>query len=209
MSKLVLLTLVVSALILPVSGHTEPVYYKDTETLPYTVLLPLGENSEIRQYPAAIAVASTGSEDSGAFSLLFNYISGDNRLNQDISMTAPVETGRESNQSSQIAMTAPVEISARSQMRFFLPSKYTMETAPQPIHPNVALIPIEARQVAAIRYSGFDSEDKRAANRETLIEQIEANGYKVSGEPSYLGYDSPFTLPWNKRHEVIIAVTKD
>jgi len=29
---------------------------------------------------------------------------------------------------------------------------------------------------------------------------------KIAGDTSYLGYDSPFTLPWNKRHEIIIPV---
>ncbi|PTU00638.1 SOUL heme-binding protein, partial [Pseudomonas sp. HMWF031] len=32
------------------------------------------------------------------------------------------------------------------------------------------------------------------------------NNIELDGEPSYMGYDSPFTLPWNKRHEIIVPV---
>ena len=79
------------------------------EKAKYTVL-EKEDNFEIRQYDSQI-VAETYVEgelkDAGneGFRRLYEYISGDNRKKQSISMTAPVsqETG-----SKKIAMTAPV-----------------------------------------------------------------------------------------------------
>ncbi|WP_338516394.1 heme-binding protein [Alteromonas gracilis] len=84
---------------------SEKVYYKDTETLPYSVEETLGENIEIRSYPEAVAVASKGNDNKGAFRLLFNYISGANQASQELSMTSPVEMPTAS-ASNKIAMTA-------------------------------------------------------------------------------------------------------
>lgn len=184
---------------------SEKVYYKDTETLPYSVEETLGENIEIRSYPEAIAVASKGNDNTGAFRLLFNYISGANQASQELSMTSPVEMPTAS-ASTEIAMTSPVEMSSAQGMMFFLPNQFTAENAPRPTHPDVELVVIDARRVASITYSGFNDNDKRKAYLNTLLKVLEDNGYRVSGNPSFLGYDAPFTLPWNKRHEVIIEV---
>ena len=181
----------------------EKVYYKSTETIPYEVIKRLNENVEIRQYPKAIGVTSKGSSENGAFRLLFNYISGDNTSKSDIAMTSPVEVGRVS---TDIAMTSPVEVSDNNGMMFFLPSQYTQETAPIPTHPNVTLVNVPSRKVASITYSGLDTDSKRDAYKQTLLSLLTENSYAPSGESSYLGYDSPFTLPWNKRHEIIIPI---
>ncbi len=188
------------------SSSQEKVYYKDTETLRYTVEASIGENIEIRHYPGAMAVASKGNANSGAFRLLFDYISGENQTSQELSMTSPVETGASS---TEIAMTSPVEMSSAQGMMFYLPNHFTEENAPVPTHPDVALKFIEERRVASITYSGFNDEEKRQEHLGALLTALEDNGYRVTGNPSFMGYDSPFTLPWKKRHEVIVPVVKE
>ena len=196
--------LLVIGLVMSASNvKAEKVYYKSTETIPYEVIKQLNEDVEIRQYPEAIGVTSKGSSENGAFRLLFNYISGDNTSNSDIAMTSPVEVA---NASTDIAMTSPVEVSENNGMMFFLPSQYTQETAPVPTHPDVSLVNVPSRQVASITYSGLDTDSKRDAYEQTLLSLLTENGFAPSGEASYLGYDSPFTLPWNKRHEIIIPI---
>ena len=189
-----------------VNANADKVYYKDNETIAYDTVASLSDDVEIRSYPTALAVMSKGSSDNGAFRLLFNYISGENKTQSEIAMTSPVEMGNNSAQSAEISMTSPVEVTSSNTMMFFLPSKYTADSAPVPTHANVQLVEVPARKVAVIRYSGFNNDDKRNAYTETLMSTLEENNYKVIGKPSYLGYDSPFTLPWNKRHEVVIPV---
>ncbi|MEC9335037.1 MAG: heme-binding protein, partial [Pseudomonadota bacterium] len=106
----------------------------------------------------------------------------------------------------EIAMTSPVEVSSSETMMFFLPSKYDIKSAPVPTHKDVSLVTVPARTVAAIRYSGFnkDSDKKQYTNK--LLKALRDNNIELDGEPSYMGYDSPFTLPWNKRHEIIVPV---
>jgi hypothetical protein len=188
------------------TAHADKTYYKDSETIAYNTIETLTEEIEIREYPASLAVMSKGSSDNGAFRLLFNYISGENKARSEIAMTSPVEVGNEKVESAKIAMTSPVEITSSNTMMFFLPSKYNADNAPEPSHPAVSLVEVPARKVAVIRYSGFNNDDKRQAYANTLLRTLQERSYEIAGKPSYLGYDSPFTLPWNKRHEVIIPV---
>lgn len=184
-------------------SHAEPSYYKDTETLSYAVIETLSDDTEIRHYEASMAVESSGNQDTGAFRLLFNYISGENKTNTDVSMTSPVEVG---NNATKISMTSPVEMSSSDKMMFFLPSKYSAENAPVPTHEDVSLVTVPARTVAAIRYSGLNGDDKKEEFKNKLLKTLSDNNIKAVGAPSYMGYDSPFTLPWNKRHEIIVPV---
>lgn len=184
-------------------SHAEPSYYKETETLSYSVIETLSDDTEIRHYEASIGVESSGNKNTGAFRLLFNYISGENETNTDVSMTSPVEVG---SNATKISMTSPVEISSSDKMMFFLPSKYNADNAPVPTHNDVSLVTVPARTVAAIRYSGLNGDDKKEAYKNKLLKTLSDNNIKAVGAPSYMGYDSPFTLPWNKRHEIIIPV---
>ena len=195
---LFIITLLVSTMI-----QAEPSYYKDTETLPYSIIETLDEDIEVRHYNEALGVMSGGNEDNGAFQLLYNYISGENTSSSNVSMTSPVEVGKHSQE---IVMTSPVEVSSSETMMFFLPSKYDIKSAPVPTHKDVSLVTVPARTVAAIRYSGFnkDSDKKQYTNK--LLKALRDNNIELDGEPSYMGYDSPFTLPWNKRHEIIVPV---
>jgi hypothetical protein len=69
-----------------------------TEQASYTVVAQLDENIEVRRYPPRV-VAETSvtapDESSGrnkAFRALFDHISGANRSQKKMAMTAPVET---------------------------------------------------------------------------------------------------------------------
>lgn len=81
-----------------------------TEQQPYEVL-EQREGFELRRYPAHVVaeVAVEGSfEDAGnrAFRSLFRYITGNNRSQESVAMTAPVV--QEATASQKVAMTAPV-----------------------------------------------------------------------------------------------------
>ena len=91
---------------------------RSTEEAPYSVLEEQGQY-QIRQYQSlliATTIVDTDFDEAGkqAFRRLFNYISGDNRADREIAMTAPVlaaeypTTENAATDGERIKMTAPV-----------------------------------------------------------------------------------------------------
>ena len=166
---------------------------------------------EIRQYRPQIVAETVVESDfdnagNAAFRRLFNYISGENRKKESIAMTAPVN---QKGGSQKIAMTAPVN-QQRSEgnysVTFLMPSKYTMETLPEPLDPAVKLREIAARKIAAIRYSGSWSRKKYETNKALLEEFIAIKGLRIAGQDIFARYDPPFQLWFLRRNEVLFPV---
>ena len=166
---------------------------------------------EIRQYEPQIVAETIVESDFAeagnvAFRRLFNYISGDNRKAESIAMTAPVD---QKASSEKISMTAPVnqeKSEGKYAVTFVMPSKYTMETLPEPLDPNVTLREIPARKIAAIRYSGSWSKKRYEAKRTLLREFIAGKGLRITGEDIFARYDPPFQLWFLRRNEVLFPV---
>jgi hypothetical protein len=181
------------------------------EEAPYTVIKADGM-FELREYAPQILAEIIVDGDlegagSKAFRPLFDYISGANQARSKIAMTAPVS---QEQQGEKIAMTAPVsQQRAQGQwaVSFMMPAAYTMDTLPTPDDPRVALRQVPARRVAAVRYSGLWSEEKYLLHKEKLEQWITANRFTVSGEPVWARYNSPFTLWFLRRNEILIPVT--
>ena len=104
---------------------------------PHYLSTRLTDGVEVRKYGPRIAAETTVSADEDrarniGFRRLAKYIFGANHRDQTISMTAPV-VQQSDRQSDEIAMTAPVAQSRtaddRWTIRFFMPSKWTMETS--------------------------------------------------------------------------------
>jgi len=174
----------------------------------YTVIEEKG-NCQLRQYEPYIAAETLVDSDFDnagniAFGRLFKYISGNNRKRESIAMTAPVNQ-----QPEKIAMTAPVN-QEKSQgkyvVSFVMPSKYTMETLPEPVDANVVIRQIPSRKVAAIRYSGTWSQAKYLEHKARLEEYIKAKGLKITGEDIFARYDPPFQIWFLRRNEVWLPV---
>jgi hypothetical protein len=166
---------------------------------------------EIRQYkPQIVAetvVDSSFDEASNiAFGRLFKYISGNNRTKKSIAMTAPVN---QKESSEKIKMTAPVnqqEYEGKYAVSFLMPSKYTMESLPEPLDTNINLRLIPAHKAAAIRYSGTWSK-KRYLEQKVLLEGfIRRKGLKITGEDIFARYDPPFQLWFVRRNEILFPV---
>jgi hypothetical protein len=141
-----------------------------------------------------------------AFGRLYDYISGKNRKQEPIAMTAPVN---QQASSEKIAMTAPVNQQRSGDkwvVSFVMPSKYTMQTLPKPADPAVTLREVPARKMAAVRYSGTWSRKRYDQQRTRLEEFIEDQELEVVGEAVFARYDPPFQLPFLRRNEVLIPV---
>ena len=187
---------------------------ESVEEAPYKTTLK-DNHYEVREYaPYVVAQTSVRADykDAGnkAFRKLFAYISGDNEASEKIAMTAPViAENKNTGSSEKIAMTAPV-ISQQDGnawvYQFVLPKNFTIDSAPRPLNPEVALAEVEQQRVATIRYSGFASQTSRTKNTDALLRWIEAEGLVPQSEPRWAGYNAPWALPWLRRNEVLIDV---
>jgi effector-binding domain-containing protein len=172
------------------------------------------KNFEIRDY-ASYVVAETvvdGTlEDAGnkAFSMLFRYISGENRSHGKIAMTAPVS---QELMPEKIKMTSQVgqqRVEGGWVVSFTMPASYTMETLPTPENPKVKLRQVPACRMAAVRYSGVWSEKLYVQHKKELESWIEHKGFRILGEPIWARYNPPFTPWFLRRNEILIPVSTD
>ncbi len=172
---------------------------------------------ELRQYAPYVVAETVVTGDfkevgNKAFRILFAYISGQNRSGTDIPMTAPVSQKPSEDGGLKIAMTAPVVQSPRPGdnetyvFSFIMPSSFTMETLPDPLDPRISLRAVDGKRVAARSYSGSWSEKRYRDNETRLLEAIAAEGLVKIGQPQFARYDSPFTLWFLRRNEVLVEI---
>ena len=169
------------------------------------------EAVEIRQYaPYVVAeVVVPGPADSAgnrAFPLLAGYIFGGNKGERKMAMTAPVT---QTPTPVKMAMTAPVTQAPTAEgyrVQFVLPKGLTLESAPEPLDAGVKIREVPAAKVAAIRFSGFWSEDNYQRHLSQLISGLTAAGVRWKGEPVYSRYDAPWTPWFMRRNEIWLAL---
>ena len=183
-----------------------------TEEAKYDVLYTV-DDIEIRHYDSQLVaeiIINADIEQAGnkAFRPLFDYISGNNRSQAEIAMTAPVSQqaiGEE------IAMTAPVsqrQSDSGWAVSFTMPASYTMSTLPKPKDDRIKLRQVPEQIMAVIRYSGFWSESRYIVHKLKLQSWLYQSDYKANGPAIWARYNAPFTLWFFRRNEVLIPVVK-
>ncbi len=174
------------------------------EQLKYTVL-DSSKEYEIRQLETHL-VAETqvkgGFETAtnNGFSIVAGYIFGENKPKEKIAMTTPVVT----EEKEKIAMTAPVVTEENDEIQtlyFVLPSKYTLETLPEPTDSRVKIKEVKGKKIAVLKFSGFYSDEKFEQKKAELKKYLERDGL-VYGKISSAGYNPPWTPPFMNRLEV-------
>ena len=182
------------------------------EEAKYKVLEREGD-FELRQYQPHIVAETLVEGDfqevgNEGFRRLYDYISGKNRKQQTIPMTAPVS---QEASSEKIPMTAPVnqeQVGGKWRITFLMPSQYTLETLPEPADPRVQLTKVPGLLMAALSYSGTWSRGRYEDKEKRLKELIRQKGLKIEGEPIFARYNPPF-MPWFlRRNEVLIPVAR-
>ena len=178
---------------------------------PHFIGRPLTDDVEVREYGSRIAAETTVTGDKDAalnagFRRLASYIFGANNRKAEVAMTAPVSQQR----SESIAMTAPVaQTGSAAQgwtVRFFMPSKWSMETLPQPDDPDVRLVAVPRETFAVLRFSGDRSPKAVSEKTDQLLRTLRDNGIEPRGEAVAWFYDPPWTLPFRRRNEVAVAL---
>lgn len=170
-----------------------------TKEIPFTVIKKIGD-IEIRRYPEVILAVVEGFIDDSGFSLLFQYISGENTTQRRIAMTAPIIT------SEKITMTAPV-ITKNEYMAFALPTSYTKETVPVPTNPAVKIEILPIKEMAVLRFSGRTPEVRIEKFVQKLKTSLQTQGIQSKGEPVLMRYNNPFTPLFLRRNEVGIEIS--
>jgi len=122
-------------------------------------------------------------------------------------MTAPVTEMR--NESEKIAMTAPVYANLDGELHaiaFVMPKTYKLDSLPIPKDSRVKLVKIPEKKMAVLRFSWISSGKrvKRLKNKLLLI--LASDEIKVTGTPSYAGYNAPWSPPWMARHEILVEI---
>lgn len=180
---------------------------RTAESVPYERLERVN-NLELRRYPQTILAVTTATNQRTAFRRLYRYLSGANKGDESISMTAPVET----QQAESISMTTPVRSATTEsdadgiRMAFYLPAEYTPESAPEPAEENVSLVTEPPKTVAVDRFSWY-APDCRVTRRKTnLLSRLEAEGIEPLGDPHLLRYNDPWTPPFMRRNELAVEV---
>ena len=135
-------------------------------------VLTVNEIYEIREYDDRLAVqTSQKNGQNGAFRKLFKYISGSNISSTKIEMTTPVI------QSVKIDMTTPVMQKFQDGemiMKFFLPRKFNLKTAPQPLSEDLSIVIVKGGKYAVIKYSGRSTYKNFEKHSKVLLEALVA-----------------------------------
>jgi len=168
------------------------------DTIPYAVTGKSGE-IEFRHYPGLVLATVDSAGDDAGFNLLFAYISGSNKPQEKIPMTAPVIT------SQKIPMTAPV-VSDAGSMSFVMPAGTKRDGTPDPLDSRVRIVTVPERDIAVIRFSGYAPPEDVDAATSRLQAGLKNEGVVTAGQPFLMRYDSPWTPGFMRRNEVGIEI---
>mgnify|MGYP001156955111 FL=1 len=167
-------------------------------------ILAANQIYEIREYDDRLAVQT--SQENGqnrAFRKLFKYISGSNLSSTKIEMTIPVT------QSIKIDMTTPVTQKFQDGkiiMRFFLPRKFQLETAPQPLSEDLSITVVKGGKYAVMKYSGRSTVKNFEKHSKLLLEALSVNKITTLDDPIKATFNGPLTPFFVRRNEVMIRI---
>ncbi len=186
-----------AAMIGPIMSNVEVPAYK---------ILKKEQNIEIRQYPPLIIaeVKTAGSRQasiSDGFRILADFIFGNNEGEKQLSMNGPITQ----QQGIKIAMTAPVQqekTDTEWAISFIMPSKFSIDTIPNPINDRIKIIQIPSKRYAVITFSGRSTEANLTKHTNELEIYMNGSSYSKVGNAKYAFYNPPWTLPFLRRNEV-------
>ena len=174
---------------------------RSLENPTYKVTLSDFENNiEIRSYEKTKLVSTSNAgefrESSNSnFKKLFKYISGENKSEKKISMTAPVF----------VNLSSSKDKSSQKQMSFVVPSSLAGNT-PEPSSNEVLLNYFPKRTVAVISFSGSWDEESFSEKEKVLRTWLSENSYSASAEAYSAAYDPPWAIPSLRKNEVHIVI---
>ena len=82
----------------------------------------------------------------------------------------------------------------------------TIDSLPRPRDVRVTLVEVPERRVAVLGYRGRYRGDVVEAHQRVLRQRVAEAGLPAKGEPSFAGFDPPWTIPLLRRNEVWIEL---
>jgi len=186
---------------------------KITEELPKHEVVGKTAAYELRRYaPCVVAETSFasskgmfGGDQGGSFMRLAKFIGvmakPQNEQAEPIAMTAPVLMQRDDSRRG---------ADGAYKMAFFLPASRFAKAAdaPKPTNPDVTLVDLPARVVAAKTFSGNMRAGLIAEKERELREELERDGVRLKpgAEVMAAGFNPPWTPSFLKTNEVMLEV---
>jgi len=162
---------------------------------------------EVRRYrPALLAeITLPGGHDRAvdqAFDRLSAYIFGENSTQAKMHMTIPVY--QREGVSDAPWMKAK---SGEWTIGFFLGNDLAPEDVPKPTDKSIQLRTVPARSIAVVRYTGNNTDERRAEARDKLRGWLALHPeYRADTSVYWAQYDAPFVVPFLKRNEAQVAL---
>ena len=198
------------------------------ETLAYEVEKKDGD-FEIRRYGdhilAHVDIEAPFDEAMNmGFRVLAHYIFGGNNKRSSIEMTAPVE--EEKMRSEKIPMTAPVteeslkesekikmttpvteeKTGSTHRISFVMPSKYTMESLPEPEDERIKFEEIKEEKMAVLRFKGRVKEKLAAEKIEEMKKWLKENDIQPKSNFIVAQYNHPAVPGFFRRNEIMVDI---
>lgn len=91
-------------------------------------------------------------------------------------------------------------------MSIHLPPDVDIDSAPLPTDERVTLVSVDERTLAVRPFRGRPTDQRVRRRTALLLEALDTSSRSPAGEPFYMGYDAPLTLPPFRRNEVAVEV---
>ena len=114
-----------------------------------------------------------------------------------------------SGESEKISMTAPVTMEAHQQqwrLHFVMPQGWTLANLPKPSDSSVQLREMPPQRMASVRFSGLTTAASIQRHTQMLKDWLTQQQLAFEDKPQVARYNDPFTLPWNRRNEILMPV---
>ncbi len=160
-------------------------------------LLNKNRNIEIRQYGEYIVARTSvplnnGKElENNMFRTLASYIFRGNQKNQYIHMTAPVTTFKDDN---------------AYNMFFYMLNTNDIADLPNPSGQDITFEKFNLGKCAVISFSGLVNDRKVIKYKNKLQKFLNQGDYKAISAFMINRYDSPWTLPFMRRNEILVKI---
>jgi hypothetical protein len=87
-----------------------------------------------------------------------------------------------------------------------MPQGLTLENLPKPIDGSVQLREMPAQRMASVRFSGLTTAASIQRHTQMLKDWLTQQQLAFEDKPQVARYNDPFTLPWNRRNEILMPV---
>ena len=124
-------------------------------------------------------------------------------------MTVPVTqqpTGSEKIEMTAPVTSSPVEEGKKYTIAFTMPSKYTLETLPDPVNKTISFRKVAKHKVASLRFSGNLNGKLATRKAKELETWLYENKYSKKSDFVFAQYNPPWIPGIFRRNEVLTEV---